>query len=308
MFENFYGNEGAAIVFGECESAMAIDNCVIRDIGRGAGIRTYGESTEKTQGVIVKNCTLERIWGSNIRPYFADNIQITGNTVSQFDGVHGNAVTVYGSCDNVLIAHNVITGGTNALVMKDTNGMYIFGNVFRSTDDSGSVSVWDVDYRAVTGSLYVLHNTILTSSAKPKALFFLTQNTAYPPTADVVIKNNILDGLEYAADWNPVITHDYNLYLEESTHQANQCPQCAPWLYGAGEILNVDGHAEEFTDYANRDYTLVPTSNAVGAGTDLSAELSVLQAAFPSYDFSVDLQGNPWQSPCAMGAYEAPAP
>jgi hypothetical protein len=307
-FENFYGNEGAAIVFGECEQDIVIDNCIVRDVGRGAGIRTYGESNDKTQGVIIRNCTLERVWSSNIRPYFADNVQITGNTVSQFDGVHGNAVTVYGSCDNVLIAHNVITGGTNALVMKDTNGMYIFGNVFRSTDDSGSVSIWDVDYRAVTGNLYVLHNTILTSSTKPKALFFLKQKTAYPPTANVVIKNNILDGLEYAADWNPVITHDFNLYLEESTHQAGRCPQCAPWLYGADEILDFDGHPQAFTDYAGQVYTLQPTSHAVSAGTGLAGEIDVMQTAFPFYDFSVDLDGTVWQSPPSMGAFELVIP
>jgi hypothetical protein len=305
-FENFYGNEGGAIVFGECENDIVIDNCTIRDIGRGAGIRTFGESTEKTQGVIIKNCTLERVWGSNIRPYFADNVQITGNTVSQFDGVHGNAVTIYGSCDNVLIAHNIITGGTNALVMKDTRGMYIFGNVFRSTDDSGSVSVWNVDYRPTTGPLYVLHNTILTSSAAPKALFFLGQSIS--PAADVVVKNNILDGFEYGSQWNPLVTHDSNLYLEQSTHQSGRCSWCSPWVYGSSEIVNINGHADEFIDYTGGVYTLRPASNAAGAGAYISDERAVLEAAFPAYDFSVDLNGNPWQSPPSMGAFEPAAP
>lgn len=307
-FRNFYGNEGGAIAFGECESDITVENCQIADIGRGAGIRLYGGSDDKIERVTIRNCALEQVWGSNIRPYFADNVRITGNVITKFDGVHGNAVTIYGSCDNVLIAHNFIAGGTNALVMKDTNGMYVFGNVFLSSDDSGSMSIWDVDYRAVTGRLYILQNTILTVSSRPKALFFLDQTNPYLPTAQVIVKNNILDGFEYAADWNPVTIHDYNLYLEQSTHQAGLCPQCLPWVYGAHEIINFNGHTDEFTDYPNLDFTLKPASGAVCGGTDLGTLTEVMQAVFPGYDFTVDMEQTPWASPPSMGAFEYPAP
>lgn len=307
-FRNFYGNDGGAIVFGECENDIVIQGCTFSDIGRGTGIRLYGVSDDKVDGVTIENCVLARIWGSNIRPYFATDVRITGNVITQFDGVHGNAVTVYGSCDNVLVAHNFITGGTNALVMKDTYGMYILGNVFRSSDESGSVSMWDVDYRAVSGNLYILQNTILTSSAtQKKALFLLDQNNGYLPTnASVIVKNNILDGFEYAADWNAVVSHDYNLYLEASTHQLGTCSSCLPWVYGSHERTNMKGHTQEFLDYPSEDYRIRTTSRAFHSGAHISAEMDQIEDLFPSYDCRTDMEGTPWGPAPSMGAFEVP--
>ncbi|MCE5187205.1 MAG: PASTA domain-containing protein [Planctomycetaceae bacterium] len=305
-FRNFYGNEGGAIAFGECEGNIMLRNCTISDVGRGAGIRLYGQTNDKIQGVTVANCTLSRVWGSNIRPYFAADVQITGNVITQFDGVHGNAVTVYGSCDNVLVAHNFVSGGTNAMVMKDMNNMYLFGNVFRCTDESGSVSIWDVDYRAVTGNLYILQNTILTSSpSQTRALFFLDQNNSFLPAgASVVVKNNIIDGFEYASDWNSVTFHDYNLYLERSSHQAGTCSNCAPWVYRSHEITNFNGHTSEFIDYFNEDYRIKSTSHAFRSGANLSSELSVIGQTFPSYNCQRDINAKAWSNPPSMGAFE----
>ncbi len=234
--------------------------------------RIGGITINPGERLVVRNNRIRRtgyvgIWLMNAR-----HGQIIGNEIRDNNATHANAISVYVSSRDVLIADNRVFGSSRPVTASDTTGLVIYNNILHG-DDNLALAFWTAgDVQAL-----IAHN-VLTGSGDEgwmRSLAIFSNNQG--ENSSFLIKNNIVDGV-YGQMPGQLAG---NLFLRELTfadfdEQANRL---------------ADDAQAVFVDAAAHDYGLREGSPAIGIGRDLDAVLP--RATFPGYDFDRDLDGEP---------------
>lgn len=272
-----------------------IENNHVENCRSGYGIAMRGTPTGRNSGCIIRNNTLRNVRSTGLKIIYASNIQITGNTASEF-GSHGNGCSLYQFNDNVLFAHNTITKARNALTIKESSNMTIYSNILQGSGSTASGSYVLAAWAAgsgtpMSGKVNILNNIIM-SEFGDIALFISNS----PQTkATWVIKNNIIDGMIVDAGVNPAYSH--NLYVDYSWVQAK-----STYSLGSNE-LHYETLANVFVNAAALNFNHPSGGYGLGKGTDVRSYLPTSQ--FAGYNFNVALNNTTrtWSS-VDLGAYQ----
>ncbi|MCE5187068.1 MAG: right-handed parallel beta-helix repeat-containing protein [Planctomycetaceae bacterium] len=272
-----------------------IENNYVANCRSGYGIAMRGTETARNYGCIIRNNTLNNVRSTGLKIIYATNIQITGNTASEF-GSHGNGCSLYQFNDQVLFAHNAITRARNALTIKESSNMTIYSNLLQGSGSTASGSYVLAAWAAgsgtpMSGKVNILNNIIMSEFGNI-ALFISNS----PQTkAAWVIKNNILDGMIVDAGVNP--TYSHNLYVDYSWVQAK-----STYSLKTGE-LHYENLANVFVNAGTLNFYHPSGGYALSKGTDVRSYLPTTQ--FSGYNFNVALNNTArsWSS-VDLGCYQ----
>lgn len=269
---------GNTIYIYKSHDLLIENNYVHHNAGHSRGI-----VVSKSSNVRVMDNIVEKVTGTCIFYQGVTKGQITGNLVTASNGVHSNGISTYAACDNILVAGNEVRRSNIAYTMNDSSNITVYNNLF---DGYGETSKVAANWGDASGTIAFLNNTII-GSDNNYALFTGSAENA-------IVENNILEGGGGAL-------HTYNLYTDLSWNQSS----ASGWYLGEGEIIEEDVSLV-FNAPSSNNYTLAGSGPAVDAGNDVSEHLQQLRRDFPSYDFDLDLAGNPRNtgSRVDVGCYE----
>lgn len=249
-----------------------IENNVVYNIQEGG----RGILVTKGNNVIARNNIVYNTGSTSIDFYTITNGQMIGNNIGAA-GTHGNGLTTYRNCLNILVANNEVIGANTAFTMSNSSNIYLYNNIFHGTK-TYIVAAWG----AMSGKIAILNNVILGSSNHASLL---------TTSADeMIVKNNILDG-----GGGGDRSHNIYVGLKWDQHSSHG------WYPAEGEIVETD-LSKIFVDPHNHNYELKEGSPAINAGVDVSKYLPT--EIFPDFDFNTDIKGNLRDSNPDIGAYE----
>src|SRR5690606_32725839 len=214
---------------------------------------------------------IRKIGRTGIRLIETENIQITGNHLSDILGVHGNGISVYLKNRNILIADNILENVPFAFTyhgtgnVEEANNMWLLNNVFM-----GRVRSWGSAFDKVS----FLHNLAYAEVERTKAIHIPGEE---PRTT---LKNNIIDGLIAApppADW----VLESNLYISLAWVQSSKYD----WVMEPGGVVE-EGYAPAVEKFAEKRPAL-----RLPLGANIYSLLPV--SLFPAYDFSYWKEARP---------------
>lgn len=246
---------------------VVVSNNTITNSQKSSGIR-FGFSKD----IIIRDNVIHKIGRTGIRLIETENIQVTGNTLSDILGVHGNGMSVYLKNKTILVAENMFDNVPFAFTyhgtghIEEANSMWLLSNIFL-----GRVRSWGSQF----GSMHFLHNMVLAEVEPGKSI----QIPGEEPST--VIKNNIIDGLIASPapeDW--VFSH--NIYSGLSWLQSSKYG----WSLEPGGDIN-----EGITDEVWGFFTKKQANVARGMGDNIYELLPVTQ--FKAYDFSFWKEARP---------------
>ena len=276
IHHNSYSTRGyGGIYFSHCHDSLIENNEIRENIGQ------CGIFVSSSRNVIVQNNTSFKAGATSFKFYTCENIKVLHNTISEGRGTHGNGMTFYMNCKNVLVDGNKILNSNICLTFQDSSNLTFINNIFDGYDNTNYVSA---TWGGNTGYVNFINN-IVVGSSNNYSFFISTRDTA-----NYVVKNNIIDGGGgYASD-----NHTHNVYLSEAWNQPEM---------GEGEWLETNPDLI-FEDLAHQDYRLKSDSIAIDKGVDNVSFMPSNQ--FPGYNFHLDFiktnrpQGTAWD----LGAYE----
>ena len=242
-------------------SNVTLENNYIHENFRSRGLLVNGSNMSVVNNLIQKN------GGTGLYFSGCSNSEAIGNSVLDNKGMHGNGITAYQGCSNILIFGNTVLRGNNALTTQDATSITIAYNILHTYSTGYCVADWHGGEHS-SSNLHYYNNVIMNSA--PPAL-----STG---GSGLIIKNNIIDGGNGGS---------YNIWTSLSW---SQDPKYG-WYPGTGEIIEQD-KSKIFVDWQNQNFHLKSTSPAIDAGTNLG--------------YDEDIEGNPVPSGSAVdiGAYE----
>ena len=260
---NCYVHEtsGTAAISLRSGNSDIIRNCIVENIKSGRGIFMGNGS-----GGIIDNNTLYCIGSTCIRLSTMDETVISNNKVEKTVG-HGNGITAYENCSDVLIAYNTVQKANIAFTMKESNNFTLYNNLFYSEEDSPAVSSWG----GMTGYVNIINN-IIQNDHSSAALSDIS--------SDVVnIVNNIISGTG-----NKENNRKTNFYTRLAWNQK----EYFGWYYGEGEkIVEKD---DLFIAVNKLNFKPLINSAGVNQGSNITSFIPL--DVFSDFDFSKDIQGN----------------
>ncbi len=232
---------------------------------------------------------VDRVGRSPLVFFFVDPGQIVGNTVTNCTGMHSNAITVYESSKNILVANNRVRDSLRPMTVQSSENIFVIQNDFEA--DSTVIGIWP----GRVNNLFFLNN-LFRSRAQS---VYVNQDRL----GDGVWINNIWTGWEgFPLGGNHRLSH--NLYLK------------APTRLAEGEFV-VEEESRVLT--VDADGRVRPILN--GPAVDMGAEVSSLwpRTLFPDFDFDRDIEGRPrlhgprmdigpWETPYPPGALDGRPP
>ncbi len=242
-----------------------VDHCQITNVTGDYGIM-FGLSSN----VIIRNNILDMIEKTAI--YFGGNhvSQIVKNRVGN-TGTHGNGITTYDQCADILIANNVVTTPRVCITLQNSSNLTYFNNILYNSGGGAKIANWG----GITGRVVVANNVMLGGSG-------LWGDVS---GHERLVFNNILEGTTFNAT-----THNNNIFVSAS-----------PAPYNSKETLETS-LTKLFVDPANRNYHLAANSPARGFGTNVMSYLPT--STFPSFDFALDAAGTTRTGTPDAGAYQ----
>src|SRR5690606_25205280 len=150
----------------------------------------------------IRDNVISKIGRTGIRLIETENMQISGNYLSDILGVHGNGISIYLKNSNILIADNVIENVPFAFTYHGT------GNVDEATNMwllNNVLMGWVRSWGSAFDNAYFLHNLIFASGDQGKAI----QIPNSEPNTTIV--NNVIDGLVAKQPFNGW-TLSHNVY------------------------------------------------------------------------------------------------
>ncbi len=266
---------GSAVSFVEARDLTIADN----DVHHCP--RSNALQTNRGENIVYSGNTVHMVGRSPLRFYNVRHGQITDNSITDCQGVHSNAITIYVDSRDILVARNRVHRSSHALTLQNTARIYIIGNIL--TSGGTAVGLWPGE---TSREYYFLNNFIGTS----ESAIFVND----PDARDFVFKNNIITGFAgYPLDESHTFSH--NIYT-------------APRLnYHDGEF-SVASVGDLVQDIAADNFRPLPAGPTVDMGTDVGGYYPV--ATFPDFDFEIDFAGKPRShgDSIDIGPYELPYP
>ena len=248
----------------ECDKiqAMTVAECQVHDNpGHTRGIVLHTCSS----GSVVRGCNIVRNTATALDYYTTIDSQVIGNTVLEHHGMHGNGLTFYVGCRNILVEGNRVANGNNGMTMSDATNFIVRNNLFDSSgnEDGMGVCLWTCQS---IRDVQLLNNTIVRSDHSKDWTVGLFTNCK--DVAGLVVRNNIIDGVDgghgvFAK--GGIFSH--NLYTRVSKDPKQ--PQL-----GTNNLVELD-LKRIFVDPAHDDFHLCAGSPAIGAGTDVGVATDI---------------------------------
>jgi hypothetical protein len=261
-----------------------VENNTIEENVLTTGICVTGSDHAITRGNIIRRPGHTGMW------YFGDtNSQIVNNTVEDVFGTHGNGITIYLSCNNILVAWNKLINAGSGFTLQDSTNLYFYRNLVDAEDGGSNVNEWGGTPPVAGGMIAFLNNTLVRNNRNASL------NIGGVTGINYIVKNNIIDG-------GGTDARSHNIY---TGLRWDQEPGYG-WYLAEGEFVQTD-LSQIFEDGANGNFRLKAGSPAINNGTNISAYLPV--TSFPDVDFNKDLDGKyaPANSSYDIGAYESSA-
>ena len=240
-----------AINMADCSDIVIEDNYVHHNpMQRGIGV-TGSKGGGNVTGVVVRNNTVERAGGTGINLYFVTDGHVIGNTVLDSQSNHGNGITVYLFCKNILVAGNTVLRSNMAITVQQSTGVTLVNNLLVGQEGQSRLLVL---YGRGGGNMTAINNTVLNSSTH--------SGISLPKDArGYVIKNNLTDGIGVhgKSDRSQIVLEN-NIYTGLTWNMK-------PDQLGPGGVF-VKDLATLFVDPAKGDYRLKAGSPAIDAGSD----------------------------------------
>ncbi|MEK7412895.1 MAG: right-handed parallel beta-helix repeat-containing protein [Planctomycetota bacterium] len=242
---------------------IQVINNTVTDCQRAVGIIGGGKNIT-IQGNYVERTSRQGIWFMGV-----NHGEIIGNTVNDINGTHSNGISVYNSCQDILIAGNKVlkTGSAMTYSGNDekapiTEGFYVINNVI-----DGPVNCWEHNHRDVV----MINNTFLG----------VVNMGAKLPGKQIFINNIVHKG-----GGGKLRNHTLFTALNWDQAPSNK------WAFAEGDIdWSKKSRDDVFVDLAKGDFHLKVGSPAIGTGVNAMEHMPT--ALFPNYDFSKDIDGKP---------------
>jgi len=298
-------------------NGIIIENCDIKNqvstagasanvymLGAGTDIQYYRNNTmayaygrgilAQGQKIYVQNSSFQRstgtvIWFFSATGNPATNGEISGNTISNSGGLHGNGISLYGLSGNlstnIVVKNNKIFdfgthAGPYAVSQQYSYNMTFYNNIF-----DGEV----IDDGPMAGCSYMRYynNIMIDGLGTNKGFRVISPQNC----SEFSVKGNIIDGFLGASNqWN-YVNHQYNLYLSKAWNQGSSYG----WTDGVGEANTTAGAV--FNNAAANDFTPKVGGPAINSFPTASA---------PTGIFATDVLGTarPQGSAWDIGPYE----
>lgn len=269
------GTKGAVVSANQIDG-IVIERCYIHDNPghiRGLMLHTCHKA-------VTRDCQMVRNTGTSVDYYVCTNGQVVGNTVLESLGSHANGLTFYSGCNNILVERNFVAKGNCALTLEQGENLVFRNNFFDGNGRSMVIGIWTAQ---PVKNIQFINNTIVRSTVDSSWAVGLYSNNK--KIEGLVVKNNIIDGLNSAYDVFKSGDFSNNLYTRTGKDQAER-------LLGQNELVEKN-MKKIFIDPDNGDFRLCKGSPAIGAGTDAG--------------ITDDITGKPRPAgQCDIGAYAFP--
>ncbi len=248
------------------------ERCDVNTLARHRGMW----ASDGAQDVNFIDCNITRTQKTSMYMTGAQDSIITGCTISGPPGVHGNSLSLYTGCDEILVAYNQIINGTFALTLNASSNITVISNVLDGTEDK-IFAQWS----ACTGDLMFCNNVVYGAPANKDGFHASGDNWS-----NMYVYNNTVCGDGWAG--NPNVWTSLNWNEDEDWFDPGGQREDS-YLYDGQS--GRPGIADLWTDAANDDFTLCEDSLLINKGIDVSSYYPTTE--FPDFDFTKDLAGNP---------------
>lgn len=283
-----YGGLGGIYV--SSGSKITIDSNNIKLCSRHRGIFTVS-----CEDVFIRGNYVTRMGLTGISNYTCKNSLIEGNTIKDVSGGHANGMSVYLYSDSILVIRNKIINSNICFAYEKSSNVWLVNNLFDGCFNTSYVAI----FRNGSGIISLLCNTIINSSNHYSLLI--------QADADIILKNNILDGGGEESQLTAQTDRTNNLYVGLSW---NQKPKY-DWLPDERDVniinsgtYNAISPSDVFHKYELSDYSLKVGSPAIDVGVPI---IGLIPGYFAQRtDLSIDLDDNkrPYNTNWDIGAYE----
>jgi len=258
------------VYLGNCSECLVENNAIEENV-RHSGIFLGGGKCS-----IVSGNTVTRAGSTSIRFYGVTLSQVVGNTVNDSNGSHANGITLYLSCNTVLVARNRVLDSNSPITFQDSGNLFFIRNLIDANERGSNVNEWPPAHTAGSfGTISFLNNTLVRNNRN--ASLNMGGEGGYP----YISINNIIDG----GGSHETIRRDYNIYVGLSWSQN----EYYGWYPEDHESV-VEDMAALFADPDNGDFRPAAGSPAIDAGADITRHLP--RESFPGFDFWLDVDGN----------------
>ncbi|MBN2160305.1 MAG: right-handed parallel beta-helix repeat-containing protein [Spirochaetes bacterium] len=268
-----------------------VENNDIAENARHSGIFLGGGSCS-----VVRGNTVRRAGSTSICFFGMTLSQIVENSVIESNGSHANGITLYLSCNTILVARNRVIDSNSPITFQDSGNLFFIRNLVDATGRDSNVNEWGPAHTGGSfGAISFLNNTLVRNSRDAALNIGGYHGNPY------LSFNNIIDGGGGSDD----IRRDYNIYTGLGW---SQDPYYG-WYLEDHESVVTDMDAL-FVDPDNADPELCDFAPAAGspaidAGRDITPYLP--RSSFPFFDFWIDINGGAVLPGTAdIGAYERP--
>jgi len=247
-------HEGWAISLTYVHNALA-ENNIIHQIQLGRGIGVSGARTTSPDAVLAKNPMIRnnrisRCGSTGINFYGVIDGKMIGNLVHDNNGHHGNGLTCYLGCQNILIEGNDVIRSNMAVTMQQGDNITVRNNVLIGNDPNGNNTVVAASYSNNMTNVTFEHNVMRDANS---SFHLMHEMIGYK------IRNNILNGIFIWSRQNEggVVIED-NLITKET-------PGGRDKSYAENNTFELD-ISKVFVDADTGDFRRVPNGPLPQAG------------------------------------------
>jgi len=231
-----------------------IENNYVHHIqgGRGIGITGWtGSDYHPSTNSTIRNNRISHCGSTGINFYNVHDSSMIGNTVHDNFGHHGNGLTCYLSCRNILIEGNNVFRSNMALTMQQGDNMMVRDNILIGNDPDGNNTVVTASYANNMTNVTFENNVMMGAHSS----FHLWHNLI-----GYVIRDNVLQGLNiWTKQTYDGILVEYNLIVRRHDHSGRDPG------YAERNVFETD-ISKVFIDAANGDFRRVKDGLLMQAG------------------------------------------